>query len=330
MLKIGKLPPQLLEEMILEPIQRKNKRRYDVIIRPKTGEDCSAVRLGDELCVVSTDPITSAKKDVGYLAVHVNCNDIAASGAEPVGILLTLLLPVESEKQVIEEIMEGVQKAAAETNIEILGGHTEVTAAVNQPVLSAAVIGKTRGKKFISSGGAKIGQSVIMTKWAGLEGTVILAQEHKEQLKKSIEPSLLKAAETMKGFLSVIHEASIAVEFGATAMHDATEGGILGAVWEVAQCSNTGVVVFEDKIPVKEETIQICQKAGISPYGLISSGSLIITAFEGEKLVEKLKKAGIESAVIGTITEGEKIIDNNGVKRELIQPKSDEIYSVKL
>lgn len=331
MLEIGKLPPQLLEQVILNPIQNNHKKRKEILIRPKMGEDCSGIFLGDEICVVSTDPITGAQKDIGYLAVHINCNDIAASGAEPIGILLTLLLPDKSTEEDLKEIMKGAYEAAEETNIEIIGGHTEVTKAVNQPLISAAVIGKTKNKKFISSGGAKIGQDVLMTKWAGLEGTAILAKEHEQNLKKKINKDLIESAKNMKGFLSVIEESKIAFAFGATALHDATEGGILGAVWEVADCSNTGIEIYKEKIPIKEETKQICEAMGISAYSLISSGTLVITAFEGEKLVEQLKKAGIESSVIGKITEGgKKIIEEKGAVLELKQPKSDEIYFARL
>lgn len=167
MFAIGKLPPEILEKIVMEPMQASRVKREDVILRPKTGEDCSAVDLGGEYCILSTDPITGAAKDVGYLAVQINCNDIYSSGAEPMGVLLTVLLPPESEEALLEEMMSGAIRAAEERNIEILGGHTEVTDAVVKPVISAAVIGKTRNRKILSTGGAKAGQDVIMTKWAG-------------------------------------------------------------------------------------------------------------------------------------------------------------------
>ena len=134
----------------------------------------------------------------------------------------------------------------------------------------------------------------------------------------------------MSGFLSVLPESKIATEHGATAMHDVTEGGIFGAVWEVADCSNTGIIIYEDKIPLKKETETICNFTNINPYSLISSGSMIITAFEGENLVCKLKNAGIEASVIGEIIENGKYIVGKEGKRELLPPKSDELYRVKL
>ena len=176
MFEIGKIPPQILERLVLNPVTHTKVHRAGIVVRPKTGEDCSAMDPGGEMCVFSTDPITGATRDVGYLAVHVNCNDVFSAGAEPVGILMTVLLPPQSEESILEELMAGTLQAAAELGIEVLGGHTEVTDAVTKPVISATVIGKTKDRKMVCTGGAEIGQDVIMTKWAGLEGTAILAQ----------------------------------------------------------------------------------------------------------------------------------------------------------
>ena len=328
-MEIGKIPPEILNKIVLNPINHFAVKRNDVFLRPKTGEDCSAVLFGEELCILSADPITGAEQDIGYIAVHINCNDIASSGAEPIGILLTVLLPEGSSEAVLCDIMEGAYEAAKEIGIEILGGHTEVTNAVNKTIVSGAVIGRTDKNHFISTGGAKVGQDVIMTKCAGLEGTVILAKEYETILSKKIDTHLLQKAKSMRGFLSVIKESRIAKNMGATAMHDVTEGGILGAIWEVADCSGTGIIVELEKIPVKEETRAICHAGKISPYELISSGSMIITAFDGKKIVQALSEQGIESAIIGKITEKEKQIIENGKISILNQPKSDALYNVK-
>lgn len=329
MFEIGKIPPQILEKLVLQPVTHSKVHRTDIVVRPKTGEDCSAIDPQGELCVFSTDPITGATKDAGYLAVHINCNDVFSAGAEPIGILMTVLLPPHSDEADLEHLMQGTLEAAAEVGIEILGGHTEVTDAVNRPVISATIIGKTRNRHMICTGGAKVGQDVVMTKWAGLEGTVIIAQEYETQLHGLVSETLLQEAKGYKGFLSVGKEAKIAVEYGATAMHDATEGGILGAVWEVAECSDLGVKVFADDIPLTEATKAICKQAEIDPLLLISSGTMVITTFEGQQLVEKLQAVGVEAAVIGTITPKEKTIVKQGTETILQQPVSDALYQVK-
>lgn len=330
MFEIGKIPPEILERIVMQPMAESRVKRADVILRPKTGEDCSAIDLGGEYCVLSTDPITGAAADIGYLAVQINCNDIYSAGAEPVGVLLTVLLPPESEESLLEEMMAGALRAAEERNIEILGGHTEVTDAVAKPVISAAVIGKTKKKKLLSTGGAKAGQDIVMTKWAGTEGTAILAKEWEEGLRAYLTKEELRSAQGLKTQLSVGKEAEIAFDYGATAMHDATEGGILGAVWEVAECSGLGVEVFVENIPVKEETKKICKAMGIDYLGLISSGTMIIAAENGAGLVEQLQEAGIEAAVIGRLTEGGRYLLAGDLRLPLNQPKSDALYAAKL
>lgn len=330
MFEIGKIPPEILERIVMQPMTESRVKRKDVILRPKTGEDCSAIDLDGEYCVLSTDPITGAAADIGYLAVQINCNDIYSAGAEPVGVLLTVLLPLESEESLLEEMMAGALRAAEERNIEILGGHTEVTDAVAKPVISAAVIGKTRKKKLLSTGGAKAGQDIVMTKWAGTEGTAILAKEWEEGLSAYLTKEELLSAQGLKTQLSVGKEAEIAFDYGATAMHDATEGGILGAVWEVAECSGLGVEVFAEAIPVKEETKKICKAMGIDYLGLISSGTMIIAVKDGAGLAERLKEAGIEAAVIGRLTEGGRYLLAGDLRLPLSQPKSDALYAAKL
>lgn len=330
MFEIGKIPPEILEKIVMKPMMGSKVKRDDVLLRPTTGEDCSAIDLGNEICILSTDPITGAAKDIGYLAVQINCNDIYSSGAEPVGVLLTVLLPPDSDEELLEEMMTGAIRAAEERNIEILGGHTEVTEVVTKPVISAAVIGKTKNRKILATGGAKVGQDVIMTKWAGTEGTAILAHDWEDGLKAYLSAEELKNAQDMKQSLSVGDESVIAYDHGATAMHDATEGGILGAVWEVAECSGLGVDVFVENIPVKEETKKICAAMGIDYLRLISSGTMIIAADNGAELADKLHAAGIEAAVIGKLTDGGKYMLVNGMRLPLEEPQSDALYDAKL
>lgn len=329
MFKIGKIPPETLEAIVMNPIRKNKVKREDVVLRPKTGEDCSVIDLQGEMCVLSTDPITGAAKDIGYLAVQINCNDIFSAGAEPVGILLTVLLPEGSDETDLEEIMDGALRGAEELGIEILGGHTEVTDGVCKPIVSASVIGRSRERKIIQTGGAKVGQDVIMTKWAGLEGTAIIAKEYEAALTQRLPLKLVLAAQEMKAYLSVGKEARIAVEHGATAMHDATEGGILGAVWEVAECSQAGVELWQEKIPIKEETRLICREAQIDPLRLISSGTMIITTENGDKLVDKLLEKGVSAAIIGRVTEKERILVTKHGRELLEEPKSDALYQVK-
>lgn len=326
MFAIGKIPPEILERIVMQPLTESRTKRADVILRPTTGEDCCAIDTAGEYCLLSTDPITGASKDIGYLAVQINCNDIYSSGAEPIGVLLTVLLPPHSGEDTLAEIMQGALRAAEERGIEILGGHTEVTAAVCQPILSAAVVGKTRGRRILATGAAKAGEDIVMTKWAGTEGTAILAQEWGEQAAAWLSPQELENAKALKDCLSVGAEAEIAARHGASAMHDATEGGVLGAVWEVAACSGLGVDVFAEAIPVRAETKKLCDALGIDYLRLISSGTMIVATENGQELTEKLRAAGISAAVIGRLTEGGRYLLAGGMRLPLAEPKSDALY----
>lgn len=326
-MKIGKLPADLLEKLVIKPFTE-NKKRSEVIIGPATGEDCSAVDIGNNLCVVSSDPITGADNDAGYLAVHINCNDIASAGAEPIGILLTVMLPPGTEEKTLMELSAGARRAAEEINIEILGGHTEVTAAVNKPLISGTALGKVPKNNFVSTSGAKPGQDIIITKWAGLEGTAVIAADNEKYLTEKLGSETTKAAMEFKNSISVVKEALIAAKNGATCMHDATEGGVMGAVWEVCSCSKCGCRLYKDDIPVREETKAIAGLADIDPLRLISGGTLIITAFEGKKLIAELGKNGIPAKIIGVITDG-KILEVSGTsEREIESPGADELYKV--
>lgn len=326
-MEIGKLPNDVLKNVIISKIDRRNK---DILVGPEVGEDCSIVDFGDEVCVLTTDPVTAASKDAGTIGVHICCNDIASAGVRPLGILVTILAPPSSSLGDIKEIMEQVNGAAEELSIDVLGGHTEVTDAVNRLVLSITAIGKGKKNEFVTTGGSKIGDDIVVTGFAGLEGTAIIARDYYDKLAGKIDEGVLIRAQGLLKSISVVRASEIASKFGVNAMHDATEGGILGAVWEVAEASGKGVIIFKDKIPLKDETILISREAQIDPYRLISSGSMIISCSDGEGLVKVLKESNIDAAVVGRIVEDKKVIVAEGIETPLAPPESDEIYRVKL
>ncbi|TCK89030.1 thiamin-phosphate kinase [Natranaerovirga hydrolytica] len=326
-MEVGKISETVLKRSVLKQIQ---KRREEVIIRPGVGEDCSLLQLEpDELFVVTTDPITGATQDIGELAIHISANDLASSGAEPVGVLVTILLPEGSTEKVLKEIMKDIEKTCESINIEVIGGHTEVTQAVNQPIVSVTGIGKCKNDHVITSSGAKEGQDIVMTKSAGLEGTAIIAKEKEKELSLKYKQAFIDNAQKFSDALSVIKESQIAKEYEATAMHDVTEGGIFGALWELASSSKVGFEVELDKIPIKQETIEICEHFDLNPYKLISSGVLLITTYKGKELIQALEKAHIEASIIGKVNQTKaKEIVINGHKRTLEPPKSDELYKL--
>ena len=326
-MKIGKVPETVLKRSVLHQIHR---RRKEVLLGAAVGEDCTAVEIGeDEMFVLSTDPITGATKDIGDLAVQITVNDLASSGAEPIGVMLTILLPERFSEQKLKNMMDQVEEACAKANVQVMGGHTEVTRVVNQPVMSVVGVGKVKKGALITTAGAKAGMDIIVTKWIGIEGTSIIAKEKEAELLTHYQPAFLNSAKEFDQYLSVLPEARIAAECGVSAMHDVTEGGIFGALWEMAEASGVGLEIDLKKIPVRQETIEVCEFFGINPYELISSGSMLMAARDGNGIVRELEKAGIHAVVVGKATTGnDRVLYTEKERRYLEPPKADELYKV--
>ena len=326
-MNIGKLPENVLKRSVFKQLHTKRK---EVLQGAGVGEDCAAILLGaDEMFVVSTDPITGTTQDIGRMGMLVTLNDLASAGAEPVGVLLTALLPENITEPQIRQIMQQIDGECEKYHVQVMGGHTEITRAVNQPVLTVTGIGKALKGKMISTGGARPGDDMVITKWIAIEGTVILAKEKEMELLDRFPKNMIEEAKKMEKYLSVVPEAAVAVRSGVSAMHDVTEGGIFGALWEMAEASGVGLEIDLKKIPVRQESIEICEYFGINPYELISSGSMLIAASDGNMLVRNLEKEGIPAAVVGKAMEGnDRILINDGEVRFLEPPKTDELYKV--
>ena len=326
-MKIGKVPESVLKRSILKQIHTKRK---EVLLGAAVGEDCAAVELGeDEIFVLSTDPITGTAEDIGSLAITVTLNDLASAGAEPLGVMLTVLLPEEITEQDIRQMIRQAEEACSQADVQIMGGHTEVTTAVTRPVITVTGVGKAKKGTLVSTAGAKAGMDIVVTKWVGLEGTSILAKEKKAELLTRFSEYFISQAQNFDKMISVLPEALAAVKSGVSAMHDVTEGGIFGALWEMAESSGVGLEIELKKIPLKQETVEICEFFDINPYELISSGAMLMAADDGNQLVLDLKKAGIPACVIGKATAGNDRVLLNGEERRFLEPpKTDALYKV--
>ena len=324
-MEIGKVPENVLKRSILKQIKTK---RPEVLVGADVGEDCAIIGLQpDEVMVLSTDPITGTTKEMGRWAVMISANDIASSGAEVVGVLVCALLPPRIREIKIRELMQEIEACCQELNIQVVGGHTEVTDAVNRPVLSVTGIGKVKRDRMLPTKGAKPGQDIVITKWAALEGTAILAKEKEEELLQKFPAFLIEEAKGYSQYLSIIKEAAIAGKSNVSAMHDITEGGVFGALWEMAESAGVGLTIDLKKIPIKQATVEICNYFDVNPYEMMSSGSLMLAADNGYDLVRVLEEAGIHAAVIGKVTEGnDRVVTNGEETRFLEPPKTDQLY----
>ena len=326
-MEIGKVPNDVLEKIVFSNI--KNKRK-EVLVDAGVGKDCAVIDYGEYACIVSTDPITGASKNLGSLAINVSCNDIASSGAEPIGALMTILIPPSATEEDLECIMRQAGEEAEKLNIEIVGGHTEVTDAVNKIIISTTVIGKQLTKDVIDPKNVNIGDKIIITKTAGIEGTAIIAHELYEKLEGKVSKELLEDAKALSEKISVLKEGLIGGKVGANYMHDITEGGVLGAIWEASCATGKGVLVHKDLIPVERATFEISKVLNIDPYRLISSGSMlmIISGENLETLSTELKNEDIDFAVIGEVVESGTKIVIDGERTNIDPPGGDELYKV--
>ncbi len=324
-LPIGKVPPDVLASLVYPHL---GVRRPDVLVHAQLGEDCAVIDFGDEVLVVTTDPITGAGADLGWYAVFVATNDLAATGAEPVALTLTLLLSPGRAEDDLARVMRDAAAAAAVVGVEIVGGHSEVTSGIDRTLVVMTALGRGRKGRVLRSGGARPGDALLLTKGAGIEGTAILATERAERLTSALGPRVVEKARAFRDRISVLPEGHAAVEAGARAMHDVTEGGVLGAAYEMAVASGIGVRVEGDRVPVPAETRAICAHLGADPLGLIGSGALLVATPDPARTAEAIARAGVPVTEIGEFLPAERLVRRGGREVVLVPPVRDELWRI--
>ncbi len=338
-LKTGKLDSDLLQNIVLDEIRLK---RPEILTRAAIGEDCAVVDFGGYECVTSTDPITADVKDIGRLAIHISCNDIASNGVEPLAILLTVLLPEGTTDEEVALMMKQAARAADQVGVEIAGGHTEVTPAVRQPVIVSTAFGRGPKGASASARDMRPGDRFLLSKAAGLEGTGILASDGEGVLSRILTEEELAEAQSFLDQISVVREGVLAAGIGTSGMHDVTEGGVFGAIWEVCQVSGLGARIEETVVPVHPVTRKICDYLGADWRRMISSGAMLITASpdKAEAIIEACGQAGVPVADIGEVRPAEEGVLVNrssstgaeGAESEddlvpIAPPRRDELYT---
>lgn len=326
-LEIGKLKTELLEKYIFNNL---SSNRDEVIIKSGTGLDNAVMDFGGDLIVASTDPITGASKNIGSLAINVSVNDVSCQGADPVGVLMTVLIPPSASLEDLKEIVEDANKTAKKLNVDIIGGHTEITDAVNKILISTTVLGRVNKKIMPDPKSIKAGDVVAVSKYLGIEGTSIIAHD-KDDVSEILSEEELKFAKSLAEDISVLKEARLATKYGVKHMHDITEGGLYGALWETGVAVGHGLRAYYDEIPLLDETKKIAEFYDIDPMRLISSGSMLMI-FDKDKFIdfkEEADKKGIKITKIGEVIDDkltQVIVGDEAIS--LSEPGSDELYKV--
>jgi len=322
----GKLNPKFLQQLF-------SSLSYDerVIIGPGVGRDAAVIDFGKTYLVVKTDPITFTSENLGWYTVNINANDIACVGAIPRWFLATLLLPQEETSEIlVKRIFRELNSACQALGISLVGGHTEITTRVDRPLMVGEMIGEVAKERLVDGSEVKVGDAVLLTKGVAIEGTHVIYQEKKEELKGRFSQKMLNRMRNLirSPGISVVKEALLASKnVGLRSMHDPTEGGLKMGLWELAYNSGVGIRIERRKVPILEETKAICEMYQLDPLGLLASGALllIINASQAEKLCQIYEREGIMCNVIGEVVsrekgvkviEGEKELNLSGIHQD--------------
>ena len=332
-MKIGKVSESILKRSVLRQIKTKSD---EVRNGAGVGEDCAIFALKNTDCLMSCiqegivlrafgqgDPDPAATT---IAALIQKCaNNLAAGGARLRVLQMGLLLPVSMDETELKALMSEANKKCVSMGVHIAGGQTRVSNVVSAPVVMLT----GWGEPFEGFSVRKVlpGQDVVISKWIGLEGTAILTKKYEEGLLARYPSYFIKEAKGFDRFLDLVPEAATAVKSGVCAMHDVSEGGIFAALWELAEKTGVGLTIELKKLPLRQETVEVCEYCEVNPYELLSGGCLIMVTSDGDRLVETLQMEGIAATVVGRTTDSkDRILINEDEVRYLDRPRQDSLY----
>lgn len=327
-LSAGKLPAELLGRLL----ERNAALSERLVIPPRVGEDAAVIALedSDRYLVVGTDPITFVTEDLGFYVVTINANDVATLGARPLFFSCVLLFPEGFASSGVERVFSEIRRACVDAGIAWVGGHTEITPAVAHPVAVGQMIGEVSREGLVRKDRMEVGDKLLLTKALAVEAVSIIARERADEVRSAHGEAFLERA---TGFLhrpgiSVVAEALAACSAGGLelhAMHDPTEGGLSGGLYELAAASGKGLRIDRDRVPVYPEARALCQQFGLDPLGVIASGSLLLAAAAGaaDRIGEALRRRGVDCTQIGEVVAEEGCTYADGT--ELPRFSADEI-----
>jgi len=323
---MSKLP---FEDMRKYVFSRTGAKDPDVLCGPAFAEDAAVIRLHDNVLVAHADPIVGAVKHIGRLSVHISCNDIAVRGVRPRWIMPVIVLPEKYSREMVDEITGDIHSAAREIGAAVVGGHLGYAAGLTRPLIATSAFGTTGPDEYVLTGNARPGDRILITKGAGIEGTAIIAFDFEKELNDcGVTGDVVSRARRMMNEISVVEESLELFAAGATSMHDATRGGVMEALIEVAIASGVRAEVEESLIPVREPTRVFAGKLSFDPLKLISSGTVVAT-IPPDRLAEvreRLTGLGVEFSEVGTMSEGAgvRLRRRNGNVETFDSPKMEE------
>lgn len=319
---IGKLDQCSFNQIIYPRLGEKNPR---ILLGPRHGVDAAVIDLGNQVLVVAEDPtfgMPALLPYFGWSIVHIAASDVAVLGVKPEYLTICLLLPPGSSPSLLEEIWEQIHQECAKLGISIVGGHTGVYPGIGYPLNGGCtVFGFGRKEQLTPASGARVGDCLIMTKGLAIEAAAILAIQAAEELEQAFGGEFVSHLKDYFWKMTVVEDALLAAPY-AHAMHDATEGGFLNGVYEMAEASGIGVTVFEKDLLCDPEIAKLCQHFNIDPLISISEGTLLIAAPSGkaEELIKKLQDNGIPAAAVGEFTDSRRVLRRATGSEEPLRP----------
>ncbi len=309
--EIGKISPEIFNELIYPRLGAKNK---SVLVGPQHGVDVGIAKIGGKAVSFTTDPVFIVPEygweRAAWFAIHILASDSVTSGLKPKFLCIDLNLPMEMTKQQLEIMWEIIHRECEKMGITVITGHTARYEGCHYPMVGGAtVIGVGELDEYVNPRFCKAGDKIIITKGPAIEATGIFAAMLPKVIEKEYGAALNKKAQQVFYKMSVVEDAMTAVNVGVrdkgvTAMHDATECGVWGGLFEIAQASGLGVRIEKEKIVVEESVEEVCKLFGIDPYASISEGTLLIACKENkaEEVVKALAKKNIKSSIVGELT----------------------------
>lgn len=326
-MKIGKVSQTVLKRSILKTLQF---QREETIIQPSVEEMCYGIEVKEDEQILSTSAaLYGNEKDLGVFALAQVVNDLATRGAKAVGVSVHIMLPPYAYESRLKTMMEHIERAGSAHAVQILCAKAEVSPTINKAMVYMNGMGVLKKGELLQSNMGKADQDIVLLKWIGLEGTFRVMREKEEELSKRFVPTFLNQIQMLEPEIFSEKALFLAKDFGVSAMHQITSGGILAALWEFAESSDVGMEVDLKKMSIKQETVEVCEYFHLNPYQLTSAGSVLIATDRGEELVSKFAEKGIQATVLGrTTVDKARVILGGEEKRFLDRPAADELLKI--
>ncbi len=335
--EIGKISPEIFNELIFPRLGAKDSK---ILVGPQHGVDVGIIEIGNQAASFTCDPVFIVPEygweKSAWFALHIIASDSVTSGLKPRYLSIDLNLPIEMTKEQLTIVWDVIHRECEKLGIAVICGHTARYENCHYPMVGGATMVGIGGKsEYVTPALAKPGDKIIITKGPAIEASGIFASMFPRLIEREFGTEFNQKAQQIFYKMSVVEDALTAVSIGVrdngvSAMHDATECGIWGGLYELAQAANLGVMVEKEKILVEDCITEICRYFNIDPYASISEGTLIIScrAHKAEQVVSALARKGIKSSIVGEMTKPDKgmMLVNKGKEEKLEHPIVDPFW----